>query len=275
MGKHDEAIRMDAGELPAGSSMRTLCPECDGGRTGEVSLSIARTESGALAYKCFRASCGLSGYVGDTHPNGVTREAKPTRLRPYMGELFDPDGRDYAYFSDRFGLRPDTLSNHIHVTEHGDYAIDIRSPWDSVRGYVIRRPTWTHAFVRPPRLGTASGPKALTYMHDDGPAQAWYTVPGLGGPTVLVEDQISALRVRQEGLDAVALLGTTMTAAKAGEIARHRPSEVIIALDSDATEEAFRLAARWAPAWQNCRVAILPRDPKDLPTGEIRHILAV
>jgi DNA primase len=74
-------------------------------------------------------------------------------------------------------------------------------------------------------------------------------------------------------LDAVALLGTGLNADKVREIqqvAQHLP--VYIALDADATSQAFVLARKWGSAFMSCRVVVLDKDIKDMSDDEIKAL---
>jgi DNA primase len=92
---------------------------------------------------------------------------------------------------------------------------------------------------------------------------------------VLVEDQLSAISAQQGGVNAVALLGTHLNNDKVWEISQWQPSQVIIALDADATDQAFKLARKWGLAFPKTRVAILARDLKEEKTDDIRYILGL
>lgn len=110
-------------------------------------------------------------------------------------------------------------------------------------------------------------------MHAKGPVQSWYL--DTSNRLVLVEDILSAIRVQQLGLSACALLGTHLNNDKVREISLFKPGEVIIALDEDATDEAFKLAGRWGLAFPKIRVAILERDFKDDTDQNILRTLGV
>jgi hypothetical protein len=160
--------------------------------------------------------------------------------------------------------------------------LPIYTPDGRVRGHVARIPWLGTEFP-----GASIQPKSITYKSEEGPLLSWYR--GKPGDDtvdiesrsiyewpqrlVIVEDQISAMRVAQDkpGCDAVALLGTALNAEKISEIqAQH--SRVIIALDADATRIAFQHARRWASAFESFRVVILTKDIKDLSKEEIHAL---
>jgi hypothetical protein len=113
--------------------------------------------------------------------------------------------------------------------------------------------------------------KSITYKSEAGPLLSWYRKPS--DSVVLVEDQISAMRVAQdvEDVEAVALLGTALNAEKIQEI-QSQHSRVIIALDADATRVAFQHARRWASAFESFRVVILTKDIKDCSPEELNEV---
>ena len=93
----------------------------------------------------------------------------------------------------------------------------------------------------------------------------------------IVEDQLSAMRLSQQGHTGVALLGTRMTPAKALEIkdncsgwASHpKAMDIVIALDPDAVNQAVDIALTWGSYLGNYRVATFTQDPKDIGPGEM------
>jgi hypothetical protein len=266
-----QIIRLMATGLPVGGQIREVCPQCHGGSTGERSLSITR-EAHGLRWNCYRASCDLR--PGSTIEMGeLLQPAKVADkpLKPYTGRLDPLEDRDTEFFLQRFGIPQSTASHYVRVTGRDEYAFDIDNPREMTRGYVIRQPVWK-GLPAPPRdgCGILGYPKALTRMHASGPTQGWFnaTSEEQPGTIVLVEDQVSALRAAVAGVRAVALLGTYMDGEKVREIAQQKPREVIIALDADATEQAFGLARRWGLAFRSTRVAMLPCDIKDMASDD-------
>ena len=273
-----------AAHLPIGSTARVTCPVCNGGGTGEISFTVTRLPH-EVRWHCHRASCpdasgerGLAGMFLPDTPAGNTPE-----LREYTGEARPLESKDRRYFWERFELLPATLINNIFVTGRDEYVMPYRSPLGRTRGYVVRQPTWKGEPqpVRHGRPDSPNMPKTLKFRHTLEPALAWYVatadVRGDGDPdtVVIVEDTISAMKVAQECCTAVALLGTGLNEEKVRDIAQRRPKQVIIALDPDATGQAFRHARKWGMAFEKCRVALLERDPKDTPLDEIPEALGL
>ncbi len=208
---------------------------------------------------------------------------KASTLRPYGGEIAVLENQDFAYFIWRYELSPDAVVGNIKVSPAlGRYVLPIFSPEGAVRGHVLRVP-WPEA----PRKPIASLPKADTFMSKHEPVQSFYV--GWGGPgasrvLVAVEDQLSAIKLAEHGVDSVAMLGTPWSkdlggyqgADRIAEIAQTAGDrELIVALDADATEDALEFARKWRYAFKRLRVAILTRDLKDTPMSEFGEVLGV
>lgn len=87
----------------------------------------------------------------------------------------------------------------------------------------------------------------------------------------MVEDQFSAMRLWQEGLSAVALLGTHINHERAVEISSVS-SDVFLALDKDATAKSIGYAAQFRYAF-NAKVVALSKDIKDMGQEELKEFL--
>ena len=262
------------------TSAIAICPYCLGGQTKERSFSVTRNSSGLL-YICFRATCGQEGFIRTHGTAYAPSKPQAKKLRPYTGEFLHLERSDRRYFKERFGLS-ELVTFDFYYNEQNNYVLPIFAPDGHSRGNVVRRP-WDGA----PRTNCART-KACTYMHEDGPLLSWYGInqemveymPGKVsrwpvGVVVLVEDQISAMKVAQAGHVSAALLGCNLTADKVREIAQQVPIRVVIALDADATETAFTMARKWHAAFDSLRVAILKEDLKDSPEEDILTILGL
>lgn len=262
-------VRLLGEGLAPGANHRTACPECR-----QSHFVITRTADG-LAFNCHRASCGVRGFVPDfgglAGGYGYHEPRRPEQpLRPYEGHTSRLTVEDLEYFRCRFGLNVDHIDYFIRGASWDDaYALVVRDPAGRERGLVIRQPTWKG--IPAPREGKG-GPRANLFQAVAGPALAWYPPQDDGGyraayaKTVVVEDQLSAMRAAQCGYKAVALLGTnvTMSNNQVQEIAQESEHGVILALDADATSRAFSLGRRWGLAFKSFRVAILTEDIKDI-----------
>lgn len=248
------------------------CPSC-ADFTQDRAFSLSVEPDGSIKGLCHRASCGfryngsiaaISGAEGGRYlPTGSERSpllGQRERLpRPYLG-VFEPlTADDEQFFSNRFVLCKKDYAGMRR--SEGHYMVPIVGPTGLTRGWIRRRP-WAGS---PLDLGLAPQlAKSLTYMNNDEPVLSWYSNYNvLSEATILVEDQISAMRIaRDVPLRAVALLGVGLNEEKVAEIQRHE-RHVIIALDSDATGQAFAMARKWGQAFHSCRVVILDKDIKD------------
>jgi hypothetical protein len=188
--------------------------------------------------------------------------------RPYTGETLSLTEADHDYFLERFEI--EACKHGIQVSSDGRYVLPVRDLYNRKRGIILRQP-WSGCF-RGPVYGK---PKSDIYMHEEGPAQSWHGVPGRGQTVVIVEDSLSAMKIAENTeRAAVALLGTNLNAERVREIASIKPSEVLIALDYDATAKAFAMARKWGLAFPSTRVILLSQDIKDTPRSRLRGILS-
>jgi hypothetical protein len=112
------------------------------------------------------------------------------------------------------------------------------------------------------------------------PVQSFYShVYNLAtDPLVLVEDQLSAIKLFSTGkYNACALLGVpndgSIGVDRVREISKIPCSEVIVALDADATENAFQFVRKYGMAFKKIRVAILSKDIKDTQKAIFQEVL--
>lgn len=266
-----------AGRIGVGQHGAELCPECEGGAKHERSLSVNVAAGGEIKYHCHRASCGLSGTVysrPDRIPavgEGTTAKSGP---KPLTADLHMLSDREVAWFKTRFYLS-DTAITSIRRTAHR-YALPIYAPSGSIRGWMTRRP-WegSPADTEEARKDSSYEFKSLTYMENLDPVQSWYglkeAVPT--SPTYLVEDSISAMRLAESdpARRTVAILGTGVNAGKIAELQRNTFS-LVIALDADATGQAFAMARKWGQAFDSTRVIVLSKDIKDCTPEELGEL---
>lgn len=239
-------------------SQREVCPRCNGGNSGEKSLSITRSEDGHLVWQCFRMSCPEKGGTNEglSIPKIVIAETKPRKefsgtTKPLtefhlarIKALWGIENPPYWYYTPDYG---------------GRVAMSIRSPKYMHRGWVLRD-------IR----GTARN-KALMYMEPHEETLSWYRTNNTA-PTVLVEDIPSSVRASRY-MNAVALLGTKIGMEKAIEIAEYAQRPIIIALDQDATRESFKHAKKYGLMWGDVRILPLTKDLKNMSEDEVRTLL--
>jgi hypothetical protein len=282
----DGLILTIAEHMPIGATRRSVCPFCNGGDKRETTFIVGR-EHDRVWYKCFRATCdskpGVTGSA--TLPPARIAEYNRAleRMRPYTQPTFPLEQDiDRDYFWHRFELhRPDA-----YVSEHDEYLLPVRGPRHELRGYVQRQPVWK-GNPRCARLGRELDeqgkpmPKTKLYMHSTAPTLSWYIPPihassvnsrAERGVLVLVEDQVSAMKVAEAGFDAVALLGSSLGVEGVRDIARQRPSRVIVALDPGAEGSAQTLARKWGLYFERTHVVAMEADPKDTPADELARM---
>lgn len=244
-----------ASELGNGQHGGICCPVC---KSDDNAMSIM-VDGEAIRAVCHRASCGFK-YNNDRRISGAI--SRPSRVRPYTGALALLDRADYVWLCTRFDA-PISAFGAMRKSD-GRYFLPIIGPEGTRRGWVSRR-AWEGS---PLYDAGDKSPKSLTYMETDDPVQCWNTSGGVPvdveDTVVLVEDQISAVRVLIDtGLVSVAILGTGINEEKVAELQGHARN-ILIALDSDATGQAFAMARKWGQAFNSCRVVILSKDIKDM-----------
>lgn len=193
-------------------------------------------------------------------------------VKPYTGKYLPLTREDGDYFYTKYEI--DIAEANIWRGDFSRYLLPIWDYHGMRRGVVSRQPWKGSPLDGSPQFGS----KAYTYTERTGPIQSWYgaTKPAL----VLVEDQLSAIKLATWGYRAVALLGIPnggeLGMDRLGELQRGQgAAETIIALDADATENAFAFARKWGSAFKKLRVAILSQDLKDTPGVQFGEILGL
>lgn len=240
-----------------------LCPACEGGRSGERSLSVTRTGFLAMLY-CHRAGCGYSAAI----PTDASAVFEPPAFkpRPFRGELCTPSSALRLYLEHFYGISEDTVwvyTKGVVGTDDRVY-MPVYGPRGEDRGGVLR-------------MLDGSKPKTISFLTTDQPKLAWYHPPerfngAPAPPIVLVEDQLSAMRCAQLGYGAAALMGTSLNQEKMDEVDRvagDRP--VLLALDKD----AFGKATGYAKRWPRLRVVLLDHDIKDSDDADVSARLSL
>lgn len=260
---HDTILLASAECLARANQGRILCPICEGGRTNEVTLQVWRDNKG-VGFKCHRASCGVSGVIGHSGGPGNLQnlpKKRPAKRVPALDEMTEYEwGGLLALYPDLFPA----LEKYHPRTARGRLFLPILGDHGQHRGYWAKR-----------LPGVNCEPKVLVYPGQDyGTGMAWYFPDWPAGrrSIVVVEDPLSAAKVAYAGVVCVAANGTHINNAKALELTKDRSRPIIIALDEDATQCAYRLARRYA-AWGNFSVLELRRDLKLETTSRIQEII--
>lgn len=271
-----------AQQIGVGQWASRLCPDCEGGSSKERSLSIEVGQNGIIKFHCHRAACGFSGnaYLSPAAAKlGVKAPEQRERGQNPLTDAISPlSEREIAFFLSRYGIPGSTLEGRLYRTE-SRYALPILRTSGTRRGFITRRPyEGSPADTAANRNDPQYGVKALTYLEADEPCLSWY---GASRPEclVLVEDQLSALRLTSfwehlEGesypLTAVAILGSGVNAEKIREIQQVASGcDVWLALDADATGQAFAMCRKWGSAFKRCNVCVLSKDLKDSTDEEL------
>jgi len=252
-----EATELEASDLQIGEDRYIDCTFC--GRTNK--MGVSRVSDGVL-YNCFSSGCGARGFI-PSHPDYDRKlRTMAPRHRRWIGKPEHNTGADWQYFYDHFGLNLKEWD--VQTTHKDEYLFPIRTPEGVRVGEVIRQPTWPGCH----RKGRPGAPKAQTYIEEFAPRLSWHK--GEGNAIVLVEDQVSAEKIKQTtGHTGVALLGNTMDQHAAGVIQAEQAEIVFIWLDADMASQAYLLNAEYGPLFRNCRVVYTDLDPKDLSADEI------
>lgn len=216
-------------QITAGNS-RCVCPKCGGGSSKESSLDVRQEETGVMRLKCWRSTCEWYA-ITVTDPNAQIQSKTVRPPRPFSDPIMPLDDRMQRILVQAYALNPNQFDKHRWgQSEDGRQLImPILDRFGRDRGHVTR------TFDEPKRCFTF---KAT--------AQPWLDHWPTGGDIlVIVEDCLSACRLSGIGIDAVALLGTSISVAQAQEIAETangRP--VYLTLDNDAFVKSLKLVDR-------------------------------
>jgi hypothetical protein len=218
----EEEIRLEASTRPT-AQFRRVCPYCGGGSTKEASMTVYVGDRGDVAWKCFRASCGVSG--GSMQPGRATVSV----TRPYNGESRSIRQYELEELEAKYG----PLYSHLTVdVDSGRILLPVRGPDEQHRGYIARDMT-----------GELT-PKTLTYKAIDEPFIHWSRTMGKVTDLVIVEDWFSAERVGDiDEARSVALNGTHMSPGALEEILTEGKNlQIHVALDRDAFAKGLKMA---------------------------------
>lgn len=261
-------IAAEAAHLEPGDQIRTVCPFCGGGTSGEKSLSIKLdSESGLILYHCFRGNCGEAGVLGGSKLGKLYtyKAAEPKKKPPFDdSSIFGLGGEDdapsYAAITkiNSWGLG---LADYRwgYDTNSQRLAIPVWGPLHELRGFVLRA------------IFDWQKPKSLTgVIRREDPFIAWIDAGMEHGPIIVVEDIPSAIRVAKCGYDAVALNGNSPSEAALDELRTYSGGgvrKVVFAFDPDATGQAIRVLRQYGLRG-NASVLVLQQDFKNMTDKE-------
>lgn len=208
------------------------CPRCLGGQDKESSLSVGMTGEGFLWWRCHRSSCGFRGGWRSGDVTGGHNVRKPRTAHQFTSSPL-PD-EVALMLAERLHVPVETFGETgwsytpAYAGRGRRVIIPVRDPNGTRRGFIFRS-YW------------GDSPKAMNEVFPDtGESIAWFRASRYGTTVVVVEDAPSAHRLMCAGMDAVALLGTTINEARATEIVQAGYRKAVVVLDNDATDQAIR-----------------------------------
>lgn len=231
-----DEIRQRYSHLAEGVSVRGVCPSCEGGSTGEHSLSVTRSD-GVLLYKCHRAMCSVRGRAATLGNQAVPAQSgTPRRLSgreryEALGKGPLPAGvaaflRHKYYLGERhFNRGGLQWTQGLSDPGYGRVVMPVRDRKGELYGFTARK------------IDSQNGPKTLSFIEDS--RGAWYTKL-YSKEIMLVEDQLSAIRVA-DYMNSVALLGTNVSESLVRELIAGGYTTVYVALDKDAYRKAISI----------------------------------
>ncbi len=259
-------IKLIADSMDLGETVRQVCPSCWGGGSREKSLTVTLFPNNIVKFNCFRNACKTRGSYTRSGVNPYTAKdseeplAKPVKAKrkkfngivlpltdfekDWIGKVWGIESAPYWYHTPQFG---------------GRIAMSVRSPKYAHRGWVLRD---IYGGVKH---------KALTYIQDDEVPLCWYRNRQRKG-TIIVEDIPSAVRASPY-INSVALLGIGAGLERAHEIYRTASRPILIALDQDATQDAFKILERWGLFWGSAKVLPLKTDLKDMEEDDLKDLI--
>lgn len=258
-----DQLRLHAAALGSGDSVKIVCPFCRGGRSGEESLSLTRTATGAVVYQCHRAQCPRKGRLDGSyglHDKGDgTRRPSEFEPRIYSGAIEELPDEARDFFTGKYSFSAETVNRYVGWDpEYKRSVWQVNSPAGAVRGFELRA------------IHDTRRPKTLHYRHS---ADAWVGYYGeITNQIVVVEDLVSALKVSSVCRSA-SLMGSHLSLEKLLDVAKISEN-IILALDRDATAKASAFCLRYALLIPDLRMMPLQRDLKYWTHEEIRYALA-
>lgn len=253
---------MMALDLGVNQSIRTVCPFCNAAH--ETSFTLNRTEDG-IQYGCWRAKCGKRGFIPSKamqyDPHWHKKEPKKRKPKTFSYDTVELPDELVEMFYVRYSITKDELiQNGFSYAPELDRVI---MPIYNYLGYEIGQVARSYD----PDI---TGSKAINYF-SDGKSHLHYVPQGMyrNGAIVCVEDIPSSLRCARFGR-AIAILGSYISHENILELAEHT-GEVIIALDPDATNKAFKMRNKYRAYFRNFSIRVLSKDPKDMSDEEIQN----
>lgn len=262
-------IRLLATEYEIGEqSPLLLCPKCNGGQSNESSLTLNRTPEGT-AFICYRASCGIRGFIPARGTALLTQEQRRPKERacnPFPADESPlPDAVIDVLLSKFPCLTEDTLSNEgVMFSMQRNRVL---YPAFDCRGYRYA----VQARAYPEVYKGEITRKAIMYFENR-------NVPVMHFPmawrpedyTILVEDQVSAMILCTSSLNSVSLMGTSISPEDINHLNNLGVRKVIVALDNDAVQKGIKIAKDMVLDFDVSVPLYLDKDPKNMTPTEMQ-----
>lgn len=253
-----DAMLMDYAYVAEGQVVGAqLCPSCEGGATGEKSMSVGRTD-GLLWWNCHRNSCPFRG-GGRVKQEGESKVWRPKGMQYLIEEL------------------PQEMANYLSNKFNMDEAY-IRSKWMWTKDYggrVVMPIRNEHGQRVGDNLrsyfdGVTS--KALINKLDNWAVGSWHLHTKYPKVVVVVEDMPSAEKLHAvPGVNAIALLGTSLPDELSNRIARAYPGiPIVLSLDNDATSNIVLTVVNARRLIPTLRGIPLTKDIKDMNDEQLQ-----
>lgn len=250
------------GETKAGQ----VCPSCEGGATKERSLSVSR-RGHVLLWNCHRSSCNFRG--SDGAPPGAESGGGKSRSRPSYVPTHPISQATLGFLATKFGITRQNLEHAgLRWTGDGDgqyerrvcypiFGPDSRKRGENYRSYQ-----------------DGVKPKSLVRLDEGAVGQSWYRFRRTSDILVVVEDQVSAIKLAPY-YDSLALLGTNLSDAKGAEVQEEmgRYKHIYLCLDNDATYAAIKMQLDWRNKIPKMRVMGLEKDIKNMDDLEFDNFM--
>lgn len=268
--KQAYTIELDYASLGEGqTSSGQVCPACEGGPSKEKSLSVSRRD-GVLLWNCHRASCSFGGSTrslgrdrkarsgGDSSASSVNIKTTPLSAATagLLAAKFGIPIKDFRLAG--CGWTGESAGNYGRRVSYPIFGPDSRKRGENYRSY--------EQGVKPKSL--------IKLFYEDAVASSWYKWKRKSTTLVLVEDQVSAIKVAPFH-HSLALLGTNLSEAKVLEILyADKYDRIYLALDNDATMEAIKTQLKWRDRMPNMMVLGLQKDIKDMDNKDFQEFLS-
>lgn len=236
-------------------TLKELCPKCGGGESRDKAFSISRDSAGYLYWRCFRASCGYRGSTGGGSKGRRTTSRETNALESKLVALTEDQ---IDYFSDEYGV-DEHAQTILWCPDREAFAFIVRNAVGSSIGHQLR---WYDG--RKPKSESYPSSRSAPFMASYGTSE--------DGRVVVVEDPLSALKVKSTGVRSCALLGTNLDYERAYEL-RAGSEHLILALDRGTLNLALSYRDKFGDMFSSVTVWSLDKDLKHVTRERINRAL--